>query len=1000
MSKKRIFLESIKGLFGEMQKNKGILEGLGAALTGALNAYQMAETEKILEVFDKEEKAQKLSSTREIEEAKYLQAESLEREKAIHERKMRDLRQSSETSRQEAERQYAASKSDALRVLEEMERNHPAQWLPWSAPYWEDYVPSRSFDSPPVTRFGSMVIKGKRDSIHVPALLPIITHKNVLINAGGSAKEAALDGLRAMILRLLVTIPAGKLNLVMLDPVGLGSNMAGFMHLPENLVGKKIWTEPAHIEQQLADLSSHMEMVIQKYLRNDYPSMEDYNKKAGEVAEPYRVLAVANFPANFTEASAQRLISIASNGPRTGVYVLVMRDTELKLPYNFRIEELERLSTVIDQTGSQFALGDKGMLHFPINMDSLPPPSLLEKLLKKIGDESKSASTVEVPFKLALERIAGRWIKDAETRLLAPIGRAGARDLQDFVVGGPGTLQHALVAGRTGSGKSNLLHVLIMSLCESYPPEELELYMIDFKQGVEFKTYAENGLPHAKVIAIQSEREFGLSVLQGLDAELQKRGELFKKCGVQKLEEYRQKTVKAEQAGMPRLPRIVLLVDEFQEFFTEDDSIRSQATLLLDRLVRLGRYPGIHVVLASQTLAGPYTLPRTTLDQMAIRIALQCSDADSRVILGQDNPAARLLGRPGEAYYNDKNGLIEGNTLFQVFMLPDHERESYLKEMVLLAEKRKTFPRAHPIVFEGNAPSDISTNLALESLLSGKATALSYSSLSAWLGEPIAIKPHTAAVFQRQSRSNLLIVAQNEEASASMMIAALLGLAAQRQKDQVEFHVIDLTKADSPWNQMLNALPGILPHRLLIHKRTAIPLAVESIHQVLKIREESGEEKKDKDIFLFIAGIQRAAALRSEDGYTYPESTTKLQNLLNAGPDYGIHLVCWGDTVKSVERVLGRSLSEFDLRVAMQMSVMDSNQLLDSDAAHKLGAHRALLFNEEKVGALEKFRPYGLPAMELLHKVGAGLKERHGQLGAPKDGFRGKLSPAIKSLRP
>src|SRR6202008_1655275 len=91
--------------------------------------------------------------------------------------------------------------------------------------------------------------------------------------------------------------------------------------------------------------------------------------------------------------------------------------------------------------------------------------------------------------------------------------------------------QHALVAGKTGSGKSTLLHALITNLALHYGPEEVELYLIDFKKGVEFKTYAVHELPHARVVAVESEREFGLSVLQRLDAELKRRGDLFRTAG-------------------------------------------------------------------------------------------------------------------------------------------------------------------------------------------------------------------------------------------------------------------------------------------------------------------------------------------------------------------------------------------------------------------------------------------------------------------------------------
>src|SRR5205085_9637550 len=140
-----------------------------------------------------------------------------------------------------------------------------------------------------------------------------------------------------------------------------------------------------------------------------------------------------------------------------------------------------------------------------------------------------------------------------------------------------GTAQHVLVAGKTGSGKSTLMHALITNLSLIYSPDEVELYLIDFKKGVEFKTYAAEELPHARVVAIESEREFGLSVLQRLDAELRLRGEKFRDAGAQDLRNYRQ-----ANSGQV-LPRILLIVDEFQEFFVEDDKLAQDAALLLDR---------------------------------------------------------------------------------------------------------------------------------------------------------------------------------------------------------------------------------------------------------------------------------------------------------------------------------------------------------------------------------------------------------------------------------
>src|SRR5204863_2967143 len=113
------------------------------------------------------------------------------------------------------------------------------------------------------------------------------------------------------------------------------------------------------------------------------------------------------------------------------------------------------------------------------------------------------------------------------------------------------------------------------------------------------------------------------------------------------------------------------------------------SSLLLDRLVRQGRAFGIHLLLGSQTLAGAYSLARSSLGQMAVRIALQCSETDAHLILSEDNSAARLLSRPGEAIYNDANGLFEGNHPFQTVWLSDDEREHYLERLAEASQRQQ-----------------------------------------------------------------------------------------------------------------------------------------------------------------------------------------------------------------------------------------------------------------------------------------------------------------------
>ncbi len=813
-----------------------------------------------------------------------------------------------------------------------------------------------------------------------PALLAFPGTKSLILKASGNGRASGVAGIQSLLLRLLASLPPGKLRFTFLDPVGLGQNVAPFMHLAdydEQLVTGKAWSEPQHIEQRLADLTEHMENVIQQYLRNQYATIEDYNAQAGEIAEPYRVLVVFDFPVNFSETAARRLLSIAQNGPRCGVYAIILMDTDKPLPYGFNPADLEQNAEVIAWQDGRWVWQDEDLKDCTLELDAPPGAELFNRIVTAVGEAAKAASKVEVPF----ERIAPPgeqwWHGDSRSGIRVPLGPAGARKVQELTLG-QGTAQHALVAGKTGSGKSTLLHTLITNLALTYSPDEVELYLIDFKKGVEFKTYATHQLPHARVVAIESEREFGLSVLQGLDAELKRRGDLFRAAGVDHIADYREKTGQ-------KLPRILLLVDEFQEFFTEDDTIASQASQILDRLVRQGRAFGLHVLLGSQTLAGAYTLARSTIDQMAVRIALQCSEADSRLILADDNPAARLLSRPGEAIYNDANGLVEGNSRFQVAWLPDNKRDSYLAQAAELAKQRDYRPPRPQIVFEGNAPAEEEKNRPLQDLLTAPEWPAPTRRALAWLGDPIAIRDPIAAAFRRQSGSNLLIVGQNDVAALGMMTVALISLAAQHKPETVTFYVLDFGAVDAPYAGLWDQLAGILPHPVKVGQRRQLPEFIGELATEVQQRLDN-EQPGAPSCYLFLYGLQRARDLRQEEmgfggfgGFgeesTAPNPAHRFTTILREGPDLGVHTLVWCDTTTNLNRSLDRrALREFAMRVAFQMSAEDSANLLDSPLASKLGPYRALFYEEE--GRLEKFRPYGLPSEGWLSQVKEWLKGR------------------------
>jgi hypothetical protein len=896
------------------------------------------------------------------------------------------------------ERGLAEVEAAVREVNAEAARLFPA----WDGPARQTWAPPAAL--PPAVRLGEYRVRLSqfatqvpREELQAPAALEDFTlpalvgfpeHCSLVFHAADAGRARAVHALQAVMYRLLTTVPPGKVRFTILDPVGLGQNFAAFMHLADHdeaLVGSRIVTEQSHIEHRLADMTAHMENVIQKYLRNQFRTIEEYNAHAGEVAEPFRVLVVANFPTNFSADAARRLVSIAQSGPRCGVHTLITVDTRQPMPQGFDVADLASAGATLvwtaeDAEGNgtpgepRFVWRDADFGRFPLRLDEPPPDDLAMRVLRTVGEQARAAKRVEVPFEFIAPPGGEWWGRDSRLGIDVPLGRAGATKRQHLKLGA-GTSQHVLVAGKTGSGKSTLLHALVTNLALLYRPDEAELYLVDFKKGVEFKTYAVNELPHARVVAIESEREFGLSVLQRLDQELKRRGESFRNAGAQNLAAYRDATGN-------KLPRILLIVDEFQEFFVEDDRVAQEAAQLLDRLVRQGRAFGLHVLLGSQTLGGAYTLARSTIDQMAVRIALQCSEADAHLILSDENSAARLLSRPGEAIYNDANGLVEGNNPFQVVWLSDERREEYLQRIHALAAERgpAVLP---PLVFEGNVAADPGKNHLLEALLRAPAWSAPPRALTAWLGEPMTIKEPTAATFRPQSASNLLVVGQQDDAALATLVMSLVSLAGQLPPGPAPaFSVLDGSPVDAPYAGYLQKLPAVLPQALRLGGWRDVPAVLDEVAAELERRQQA-VDGHFPPVFVVLFGLQRFRDLRrSDDDFGFgrreekPSPAQQFATLLREGPGLGMHTLLWCDTLNNLNRSLDRaSMREFDLRILFQMSVADSSNLIDSPLAAKLGLHRAYFFSEEQ-GRLEKFRPYGLPSDAWLTRVSEQLRGR------------------------
>jgi hypothetical protein len=809
------------------------------------------------------------------------------------------------------------------------------------------------------------------ESVTVPAVLAFPNRCSLLIQTPHKGRDSAINVVKAVMARLFTSVPAGQVHFNIFDPIGLGKSFVGFMHAVDYhkaLVGGRIWTDSEHIQRCLMELTTHMENVIQKYLRNEFETIEAYNEQAGELAEPYRFLVIADFPTNFSDESIRRLSSIINSGPRCGVYTLIVCDAGQKLPEGISAQDMSSNGVHLVHMKGQFIWQNETLKKFALAPDGPPSEELLTDLVRKVGIASIDSARVEVPFGTIVPAESKQWSEDSTFGIKISMGRAGAKRLQ-YLQLGKGVNQHMLIAGKTGSGKSTLFHVMITNLALWYSPDEVELYLIDFKEGVEFKTYASHKLPHARAVAIESDREFGLSILERLDAEMTMRGDKFREVRVQDIASYRKTTGE-------KMPRTILIIDEFHILFAEDDRLAQEATMLLEKLVRQGRAFGIHIILGSQSLAGTSGISRSIMGQMAVRIALQCSEMDAQIILNEDNVVARLLSRPGEAIYNDAGGMVVGNNPFQVAWLAQTTQDEYLSK-IDTASKELVLSHEPMIVFEGNIPADISNNAILAKVMANPFSNKNPAKQPpcAWLGEAVSIKDPTSVSWSRQNGANLLIIGQQDFAMAGVLSSALLSLLVQLSPEVSKFIILEGSSADSVIGGKLKRIDSVLGDKCQFAHVSEIADVIGELGLEIGRRLENSSHDSSQTQFLFISGLQRFRMLhRKEDDWSYrPEKEgesidRQLANILREGPSVGIHTIIAADTFNTVERVVDRqTLREFNNRVLFQMSASDSSNLIDSPVANQLGAQRALFYDEEQ-GILEKFRFYAPPNEKWLKK--------------------------------
>jgi S-DNA-T family DNA segregation ATPase FtsK/SpoIIIE len=837
-----------------------------------------------------------------------------------------------------------------------------AGWLIDTGPAITAFGPNGSWPGSPTpeAEYGAAAAS----PLFIPALLDL--------EVDGGLVTDSRPTINSLVLRLLALLPAGQVKLNIFDPQRLGESVKYLFGLGDSatkIIGDKIRSTSSELHELLDSVEGHITYVTQKYLAAQHKSLHEYNVAAGEVAEPYRVLVLFDYPSGFERAgggmdhdAVAQLEKIIKAGPRCGVYTLVVgtgagpkglptltSGQPVRLDWPVRPRELasrhtpETVHAANDVDGLIRAVRSSGkavnfatssvMAWAPVesrHMSGSAVKTLITRLEKGLYDATAVEVSPQRVSRLAQlerdERLRKQippgppvadpddpstwWQGDSADELVARVGRKGSSAVAEIKISSDQKHAQVLVGGSPGSGKSVFLHALITELSRTYPPDQLELHLVDLKMGVEFKAYTQS--PHARVVALEAGREFGLATLQSLMDKMKTRGDLFKKHGVSEISEYR-RLVTAP------MPRVVAVIDEFQGLFEVDDAVGDDAARLLRQILKKGRALGVHTVLASQTIAGAPALPKDALGQIPVRIVFASADADARLLLADDNPEAVHLDRPGEGILNLSTGRKDANERFQGAYVSRQEAQTMATAIRDHAVANGI--RYRPVVFDG--VHEIPVTGSMWTALTTPAAA---NSVSVGLGMPMNLGGAVLAKL-----GNLLVVGPAARTAPVLLLAA-----AAVKTGMADVHVLDFAGLGSEFSTALEpALAPALKLPLQSFRGRQLDQALLDAADLVEQR-QSARQYTERRLVVILANLERA--LQLDAGGDLAE---RLAFLLEEGPSVGVHTVASLDRPALIERRLGYAgLNHFDNRVVAQVGRDDSRLLLDDPVAEELSSEQ------------------------------------------------------------
>jgi hypothetical protein len=745
------------------------------------------------------------------------------------------------------------------------------------------------------------------------AAVPFIGSGHLAIDA--DARDRRISGwLRGILLRTLAALPEGALRVLPVDGATLGAVFTPF----RPLVDAEAWQAPVTDLDGLRSVLDETEEQIN-------------GVQAGALDNPPVLLvAVAALPSGTGRAEWARLGAIAHAGPGARVHLLLAGYP----PPTMHGEPAPRLENTTQLTSAgngwftaseppgPYRLSSDGTgLAAPVMLD--PGPS--EDLVVQVCRRAATTATVSRQTDFASLMPPQIWRESSAHGLRTVVGRDG-RAPYELVL--DDATPHMQLGGRSGAGKTNVLLLLLYGLASRYSPDELGLYLLDFKEGVSFVEFTPtradpSWVPHARTVGIESDREYGLAVLRALVREMNRRAGALKRAGVTKLADLR--TAQPDTV----LPRLVAVIDEFQVLFAGNDTIAREAAGALEDLARKGRSYGIHMILASQTIAGIealYTKKDSIFGQFPLRIALPGGSG----ILDSANTAAEALP-VGTAVVNSAGGVAEAN---RVVRFPHADPASVAAQRQKLWQARPV-TNDPPAVFAGYAEHHVEDD-PLFAALSPQVRRR-----QALVGRAVDIGLPTVGFGMDAVPGRHVAVLGTSVVGADILHAATVGLAHQHDPGSARFVLASFAAAADPVVDELGATLAAAGH-------DCIEADAGALRALLADLSSEAPASAAKPIYLVVFAADVIVPMLSERGENRRTGLDDLRTVLRAGPGRMVHVLSWWRAARRFADAVGGSAGREDVACLVALNV-PGNELSALLGDHTLTwqprANRALLLD-------------------------------------------------------